>query len=175
MSDSNNNLTALLPVCEELVDIYLMMQKQVSYRLQKISLFILKIADLRALCESGCKWLVKESASRQKEIEGNSSSDWEGILTHDTALKNIESSVAQLLQTRMIWLRNFAVKVDASHPHLERAYEDISGLNEGELEGEEEQVCATSSIRLTTNWGYAVLDSRTYYDMSDSNYNIRTI
>ena len=136
MDASDSDLSALLPGCRELAEVYLMMQQQVSHRLQKISLFIIKIAEIRGLCESGCKWLNKEAISRREEIEAHAPSDWEGIIAHTTALDRIQNTIRDVLLTRMAWLRNFAAVVDATHPLLEKVYDDISEIAAGELESE---------------------------------------
>ena len=147
MEDSSSALSALLPECAELAELYLMMQKQCSHRLSKISLFVSKIADIRALCDSGCKWLNKESTTRQKEIETADTADWQDIIDHNSKLEGIEGRVSCVLQKRMAWLRMFATQVGNCYATLEKVYDDISILAVNELEGDEVKVSPRQLVR----------------------------
>lgn len=128
MEISNDDLSSLLPECEQLAEIYCAMHRQFSYRMSKISLFLSKIDDIRVLCESGCKWLNKESTSRREEIQMYGSLDWESIAKHNETLGAIEKNVSIILKNRIIWIRNFVAKVGDTQDELEKLYDNISEL-----------------------------------------------
>ena len=142
MEESDQSVLALIPECEKLAAFYSMMQQECSYRLSKISLLILKVADFRALCESGCSWLSMESTSRQEEIMSHNLPDCDVI----SSLQGIESKMGCILLSRMDWLRGFAQKVVDCHASLDDVYNQISDLRIEEMETEEGKVISVILI-----------------------------
>lgn len=137
MEISTDDLSSLLPECDQLADIYCAMHKQFSYRMSKISLFLSKIDDIRELCGSGCKWLNKESISRQ---ENYGSMDWTSFSNHNETLGTIERNVTVILKNRIVWIRKFVDKVGDTQDELEKLYDKISDLAVSELENEGNKV-----------------------------------
>lgn len=144
MEISTDDLSSLLPECEQLAHIYCAMYKQFSSRMSKISLFLSKIDDVRQLCESGCKWLNKESTSRR---ENYGSLDWESFSDHNETLGTIERNVAVVLKNRIVWIKKFVDKVGDTQDELEKLYDKISELAVSELENEGNKVCNFPYIR----------------------------
>ena len=98
--DTVDEMDSLLLDCDKLTVIYALMQRQCSHRLSKISLFIMKIGDIRSLYESGCKWVKKESSARQLEIESSAEADIGGIFELHGAMTDIERKVAGMFSGR---------------------------------------------------------------------------
>lgn len=147
MEKLDSSLSCLIPQSEELAANFLMMQQQCSYRLSKISLLVLKIADIRALCESGCTWLNMESTSRLEEVKNYNLVNCNEI----ASLESIETKMSFILSNRMNWLKGFANKIGHSLTSLDSIYNEISDLNTEEIESEEGMVsfialCLTVSL-----------------------------
>ena len=140
MDESNSHLSSLLAECKEVSNIYRKMQAQNNRRLSKIALFISKIDDFRSVCESGCKWILKESTSRRKEIETSESSNSGKVFDLNTTLGRIEAEVIVILQSRMRWIQRFVCRVEATHERLEKIYSEISDLALEEMENESTKV-----------------------------------
>jgi hypothetical protein len=137
MEISTDNLSSLLPECEQLAEIYCAMHKQFSYRISKISLFLSKIDDIRELCESGCKWLNKESTARR---ENYGSLDRTSFSDHDETLGTIERKVTFILRNRIVWIKKFVDKVGDAQNELDKIYSKMSELAVSELEIEGNKV-----------------------------------
>ena len=140
MDESNSHLSSLLAECKEVSNIYRKMQAQNNRRLSKIALFISKIDDFRSVCESGCKWILKESTSRRREIETSESSNSGKVFDLNTTLGRIEAEVTVILQSRMKWIQRFVCRVEATHERLENIYSEISDLALEEMENESTKV-----------------------------------
>lgn len=140
MDESNSHLSSLLAECKEVSNIYRKMQAQNNRRLSKIAIFISKIDDFRSVCESGCKWILKESTSRRKEIETSESSNSGKVFDLNTTLGRIEAEVIVILQSRMRWIQRFVCRVEATHERLEKIYSEISDLALEEMENESTKV-----------------------------------
>ena len=140
MDESNSHLSSLLAECKEVSNIYRKMQAQNNRRLSKIAIFISKIDDFRSVCESGCKWILKESTSRRKEIETSESSNSGKVFDLNTTLGRIEAEVIVILQSRMRWIQRFVCRVEATHERLENIYSEISDLTLEEMENESTKV-----------------------------------
>ena len=148
---------------KSLSEIFDMMQKQSGHRLSKISYFILKISNVMLMNDSGCKWVMKEKESRPLEIE--SSFDRVGIdesvnevLKHNSALEEIESKAAIILQRRYIWLKEFVEKVELHYDVLDKFYEEISEFANRELENEGSQVKASLLLHLQFFFTFIEID-----------------
>jgi hypothetical protein len=137
MEISTDDMSSLLPECEQLAEIYCAMHKQFSYRMSKISLFLSKIDDIRELCESGCKWLNKESTSRR---ENYGSLDRTSFADHNEILGTIEKNVTVILKNRIVWIKKFVDKVGDAQDELEKIYNKMSELAVSELENEGNKV-----------------------------------
>ena len=133
MEKSDLSPSCLIPQCEELAANFLTMQQQCSYRLSKISLLVLKIADIRALCESGCNWLNLECTSRREAVNNYNLVNCDEILS----LQSIETKMSSILHNRIYWLTQFANKVGRSLTALDCIYNEISDMNAEEIESEE--------------------------------------
>lgn len=140
MDESNSHLSSLLAECKEVSNIYRKMQVQNNHRLSKIALFISKIDDFRSVCESGCKWILKESTSRRTEIETSVSSNSGKVFDLNTTLGRIEAEATVILQSRMKWIQRFVCRVEATHERLENIYSEISDLALEEMENESTKV-----------------------------------
>lgn len=148
MEESDSHLSSLIAECKQVSDIYQKMQSQNNHRLSKIALFISNIDDFRSLCESGCKWIMKESSSRRTEIETSVSSNAGKVLDLNTTLGLIESEVAVILQRRMGWIQTFVCRVEATHEKLENIYSEISNLAMEEMEKESTKVSTASDKKM---------------------------
>ena len=143
----STTVESLLLSSSELSEIFVMMQQQCSHRLSKISLLILKLADIRSLYDSGCKWVQKESLARIQEM-GSTSMEritkdeviGTEIIKHQEALSDIEAQVAGVLHKRMLWMKDFAIKVTSQYQLLEKFYDEISEYAVNELEAEDSEV-----------------------------------
>ena len=140
MDESISHLSSLLAECNEVSNIYRKMQAQNNHRLSKIALFISKIDDFRSVCESGCKWILKESTSRRTEIETSVSSNSGKVFDLNTTLGRIEAEATVILQSRMKWIQRFVCRVEATHERLENIYSEISDLALEEMETESTKV-----------------------------------
>ena len=140
-------MDSLILDSNQLSDIYKMMQQQCSHRLSKISLFILKIDDIRSLYDSGCKWVQKESLERIQEMGSTSmerltKDEVIGIemMKHQEVLGNIEIEVASVLRKRMLWMKDFVSKVESQYKLLEKFYDEISQYAIDEIGADDSEV-----------------------------------
>ena len=138
--DALADMDSLIVDSDQLTEVYALMQRQCSHRLSKISLFVLKIGDVRSLYESGCKWVKKESSARQSPIEFHGDADFAGIVELHHTMEGIEVQVADVLRKRMLWLREFVSKVESQYTLLETVYDEISEYAVTQLEEEDQDV-----------------------------------
>jgi hypothetical protein len=143
MEENYNDISSLIKQSDELTESYHLMQKKCSHQLSKISLFVIKIGDIRVLCDNGYKWIRKESGSRETEIrsyyDGNNETS-DDIMAHNTVMETIEKRVTNILRQRMVWIKRFIAKVEAGFAQLEDYYNEISDLAIEELENEDHQL-----------------------------------
>ena len=133
-------MDSLIADSDQLTEIYALMQRQCSHRLSKISLFIMKIGDVRLLHDSGCKWVKKESSARQSKTEFHEDADFAGIVEQNKAMEAIETKVADVLRQRMMWLKEFVTKVEAQYALLETFYDEISEYAVTQIEEDDQDV-----------------------------------
>ena len=134
------DMDSLIADSDQLTEIYALMQRQCSHRLSKISLFIMKIGDVRLLHDSGCKWVKKESSARQSKTEFHEDADFAGIVEQNKAMEAIETKVADVLRQRMMWLKEFVTKVEAQYALLETFYDEISEYAVTQIEEDDQDV-----------------------------------
>ena len=73
------------------------------------------------------------------------------IIKHQEALSDIEAQVAGVLHKRMLWMKDFAIKVTSQYQLLEKFYDEISEYAVNELEAEDSEV--------EKKWTYFTLSS----------------
>ena len=140
--DAADELDSLVHESGKLAEIYAFLQKQCSYRLSKISLFIMRIGDCRSLYDSGCKWIRKESLARQLETESPTQTGTGGSLEHNDTMTNIERTVADVLRKRMLWLREFVKQVESRFCLLEGLYDEISEFAVAQLDENDQDLAS---------------------------------